>query len=105
MLPNPLTQHGPFFLAAASGTAYWNTSVEYIRSINEPIKGIIFFDVGEIYTDTSDWFSFQDPSFALGLGLRIDLPIGPVRLEYGHNMNRRKGEPSGTFHFSIGTSF
>lgn len=87
------------------GVAYWNASVEYIRSINEPIKGVIFFDVGEVYTDTSDWFSFQDPSFALGLGLRIDLPIGPVRLEYGHNMNRRKGEPSGTFHFSIGTSF
>ncbi len=87
------------------GAAYWNASVEYVRTINEPIKGVIFFDMGQVYTDTDDWFSFRDPHYALGLGLRIDLPIGPVRLEYGHNMNRRKGEPSGTFHFSIGTSF
>lgn len=87
------------------GAAYWNASVEYIRTINEPVKGVVFFDVGQVYTDANDWFSFRDPHYALGLGLRIDLPIGPVRLEYGHNMNRRKGEPSGTFHFSIGTSF
>ncbi len=87
------------------GAAYWNASVEYIRTINEPIKGVVFFDMGQVYTDANDWFSFRDPHYALGLGLRIDLPIGPVRLEYGHNMNRRKGEPSGTFHFSIGTSF
>ena len=87
------------------GTAYWNASVEYIRTINDPIKGVIFFDMGQVYNDESDWLSFKDPSYALGLGLRIDLPIGPVRLEYGYNMNQRKGEPSGTLHFSIGTSF
>ena len=87
------------------GAAYWNASVEYIRSINDPVKGVVFFDMGQVYSESSDWLSFQDPRYALGLGLRIDLPIGPVRLEYGHNMNQRRGEPSGVFHFSIGTSF
>lgn len=87
------------------GEAYWNASIEYIRTIRDPIKGVIFFDMGQVYNDAGDWGSFSDPSYSLGLGVRIDLPIGPVRLEYGHNMNRRKGEPSGTFHFSIGTSF
>ncbi|MGB0775773.1 MAG: BamA/OMP85 family outer membrane protein, partial [Akkermansiaceae bacterium] len=86
------------------GEAYWNASLEYIHSINDPIKGVLFFDMGQVYANAGDW-GFSDPSYALGLGLRIDLPIGPVRLEYGHNMNQRKGEPSGTFHFSIGTSF
>ncbi len=87
------------------GEAYWNTSIEYIHSISDPIKGVLFFDVGQVYADSSDWGSFSDPSYAAGFGLRIDLPIGPVRLEYGHNLNRRDGEPSGTVHFSIGSSF
>ena len=87
------------------GEAHWNASIEYIRPINDPIKGVIFLDAGQVYSDVSDWGSFSDPSYAIGLGLRIDLPIGPVRLEYGYNLNRRDDEPSGAVHFSIGTSF
>lgn len=87
------------------GLLYWNASLEYIRTISAPIKGVLFFDMGQLYEDTSEWGKFDDPSYALGLGVRIDLPIGPVRLEYGHNLNRRSGEPQGTFHFSIGTTF
>ena len=87
------------------GQAYWNASIEYIRPINDPIKAVIFFDAGQVYSDVSDWGSFSDASYALGIGARINLPIGPVRLEYGYNLNRRSGEPSGTLHFSIGTSF
>ncbi len=64
----------------------------------------IVFDAGQVYQDFSD-YGFSDPSYAAGIGLRIDLPIGPVRLEYGHNLNRKNGEPSGTFHFAIGTTF
>jgi hypothetical protein len=28
-----------------------------------------------------------------------------VRLEYGHNLTQGAGEPSGTWHFAIGTTF
>lgn len=87
------------------GKAYWNASVEYIRPIRDPVKGVLFFDMGQVYADASDWGSFSDPSYALGAGIRINLPIGAVRFEYGYNLNRKQGEPSGTFHFSIGTSF
>jgi outer membrane protein assembly factor BamA len=42
---------------------------------------------------------------AVGLGLRLDLPIGPVRLEYGYNLTKGPGEPTGTLHFAIGITF
>ncbi len=86
------------------GEAYWVGSLEYIRTIANPVRAIAFIDAGQLFSELSD-FSFSDPSYAAGLGLRIDLPIGPVRLEYGRNLNRKSGEPSGAFHFSIGTSF
>ncbi|MFK7909590.1 MAG: outer membrane protein assembly factor [Akkermansiaceae bacterium] len=86
------------------GEAYWNASLEYIREVSDPIKAVFFLDAGQVYSDFSD-LSFNDLSYAAGIGLRIDLPIGPVRLEYGHNLNRKDGEPSGTLHFAIGTTF
>lgn len=86
------------------GEAYWNASVEYIRDINDPIKGVVFFDMGQVYPEISNW-GFNNPSYAVGLGLRIDLPIGPIRLEYGYNLNRQENEPAGALHFSIGASF
>lgn len=86
------------------GQAYWVASAEYIHTISDPLKMVIFMDMGQLYSDY-DNLSFSDPSYAAGVGLRIDLPIGPVRLEYGHNLNQQKGEPRGSFHFSIGTAF
>jgi outer membrane protein assembly factor BamA len=41
----------------------------------------------------------------VGLGLRYHTLIGPVRLEYGHNVKRRDDDPSGAVHFSVGFPF
>ena len=43
--------------------------------------------------------------FSAGVGLRWKTIIGPVRLEYGHNLNPRESDPSGTVHVSIGFPF
>ncbi|MEC7907603.1 MAG: hypothetical protein VYC82_10305 [Verrucomicrobiota bacterium] len=31
--------------------------------------------------------------------------MGPIRFEYGANLDRRPFDPSGTFHFSLGYPF
>ncbi|AOS44102.1 Surface antigen [Lacunisphaera limnophila] len=46
-----------------------------------------------------------DTLYAAGLGLRYQTIIGPVRLEYGRNLNPRPLDPSGTLLFSIGYPF
>jgi outer membrane protein insertion porin family len=40
-----------------------------------------------------------------GAGIRWKTIVGPVRLEYGHNLNPREDDPSGTLHFSLGFPF
>jgi outer membrane protein assembly factor BamA len=42
---------------------------------------------------------------SVGFGLRYQTVIGPVRLEYGHNVNPRDPDPDGTLHISIGFPF
>ena len=53
--------------------------------------------------------------YSVGLGLRYQTFIGPIRLEYGRNLNPRPavlvnnvwvgGDPSGTVQFSVGFPF
>ncbi len=86
------------------GQAYWVANAEYIRSIAGPLNAVAFLDAGGLSRDWED-LGMNDPEVAAGLGLRLDLPIGPVRLEYGHNLTRDGRDPSGSWHFAIGTAF
>ncbi|MEX2382420.1 MAG: BamA/TamA family outer membrane protein [Opitutales bacterium] len=43
--------------------------------------------------------------YSVGVGVRYNTIIGPVRLEYGHNLNPRRNDPSGTIHLSVGFPF
>lgn len=78
------------------GNEWWVANAEYIYTITGPVKAIGFVDAGSLDSNLE---------LAAGLGVRIDLPVGPIRLEYGHNLTRDSSEPSGAFHFAIGTTF
>jgi outer membrane protein insertion porin family len=86
------------------GEAMWNANLELIREISGPVKGVAFFDAGTLARNHED-FSKSDIEMAAGLGIRLDLPIGPIRVEYGYNLTRDEGEPAGTFHFAIGYAY
>jgi outer membrane protein insertion porin family len=42
---------------------------------------------------------------SVGVGIRYNTIIGPLRLEYGYNLKRRPDDPTGTLHFSLGFPF
>jgi outer membrane protein insertion porin family len=86
------------------GEAMWNTNAELIRSITGPVKAVAFVDAGTLAREYDELFS-TDVELAAGLGIRLDLPIGPVRVEYGHNLTRDGKEPNGTLHFAIGCAY
>jgi outer membrane protein insertion porin family len=86
------------------GEGMWNANAELIRSFGGSIKAVGFFDAGTLSRSVSVLGS-SEIDLAVGLGLRLDLPIGPVRLEYGYNLVRDPGEPVGTLHFAIGIAF
>ena len=86
------------------GEAYWIGNMEYIHELTSWLNGVLFFDAGSLSRDHHELLA-GDVKYALGLGLRLDLPIGPVRLEYGHALNPEGSDPSGAFHFAIGSAF
>jgi len=68
------------------------------------LQGVTFFDAGNVYSDSSD-FDLGDMRAAAGLGLRLNTPVGPFRVEYGWKLDRQPGESAGEFFFSIGQAF
>ncbi len=84
------------------------------RSINEisfeaRIKitkalGIVpFVDAGATYVSTLP--KFNDIRWGAGVGLRYYTDFAPVRLDIATPINRRPGDPTVAFYFSIGQSF
>jgi outer membrane protein insertion porin family len=86
------------------GESIWHVNTEIIRKITDSFKAVAFVDAGALSRHYED-FASADIEVAAGLGLRFDLPIGPVRLEYGYNLTRDSGEPVGTLHFAIGMAY
>ena len=67
------------------------------------LQGAAFVDAGNL--TSSDDIGLSDMRYAVGLGLRYKLPIGPLRLDYGVNPSPRPDEARGAFHFSFGFAF
>lgn len=68
------------------------------------LRGVAFYDGGNVFTQ-SEAFEARGLRHVFGLGLRVDTPIGPLRLDYGHLLDRDEGERPGRLHFSIGHAF
>ncbi|MBU4303080.1 MAG: outer membrane protein assembly factor BamA [Candidatus Omnitrophica bacterium] len=93
-------------------------NIEYTYPLFSFLKVAAFYDVGNVWEKLGDIFSNKDANgvensggfkSALGLGLRIKTPIGPIMLDYGIPMDKQSGESSkksgGRFHFSASHGF
>jgi outer membrane protein assembly complex protein YaeT len=79
-------------------------NAEYTFPIYGEILGAVFVDAGNLLPDARSP-GLNDMRYGVGLGLRYNLPIGPVRIDYGFNPNPRANEASGAFNFSFGFAF
>jgi outer membrane protein assembly factor BamA len=68
------------------------------------LEGAVFGDAGNIGSQVED-FGLSDMRYGIGGGLRLGLPIGPVRADVAWNPDRQPGDPSWTFHLSVGYPF
>jgi outer membrane protein insertion porin family len=84
------------------GDTYWFGSVEYSLPIIERLRFATFYDIGNVLLEPYD-FSFTDFADNWGVGLRLNLPIGPLRLDYGIPINSPPNVGGGgRFQFSVG---
>lgn len=66
---------------------------------NAGMKGVIFFDTGNSWNNEYD---LGDMRKTTGAGIRWYSPVGPLRLEWGYVLDRKDGEPSYRWDFTMG---
>lgn len=84
------------------GKKMYAGTLEYRFPIAKKVQGVLFTDVGSTWSldqGKIPWYEDDDSlNWAVGVGLRLQTPIGPIRLDYGHGDQNK-------FHFSFGTQF
>ena len=77
---------------------------EFIFPLSKAIglKGAIFYDAGKGFDKYSE---FGRLKHAVGLGIRWFSPVGPIRIDWGYNLNPQEGEKQGVWDFTAGTQF
>jgi outer membrane protein insertion porin family len=80
---------------------------EYLFPLVKEIsfKGVFFFDVGNTWAQGSWPFKDEGLWAAYGVGVRWYSPMGPLRFEWGWNIDRPEGQPKRVMEFTIGTAF
>ena len=110
------------------GKSMARTTVEWTFPIIEKARGAIFYDIGFVNPDAWDFseqtqfipakprpigskkpprvpISYNNIASDFGVGIRLDLPIGPLRLDYGIPVQKAGTTGSGKFNFSVGYQF
>ncbi|MEA3187310.1 MAG: outer membrane protein insertion porin family [Chthoniobacter sp.] len=87
------------------GNTLARLTLEYTFPIVDRVRGAVFYDTGFVNRGAYQ-FGIDDLNSDFGIGLRLDLPIGPVRLDYGIPIQSSDGGGhSGKFNFTIGYQF
>jgi outer membrane protein assembly complex protein YaeT len=86
------------------GIAYTVFNAEVEIPIKDALSGALFVDAGNVISQFSN-AEPDDMRFAVGVGVRYKLPIGPIRLDVGFNPDPKRGEKWGAIQFSFGFAF
>jgi len=85
------------------GNIYALANSEFRFYIGKGFGLVTFVDAGNVWKLAENIRA--ELKYTTGLGLRYGTPVGPVRIDYGHKINKEEGESSGELHFSFGQAF
>jgi outer membrane protein insertion porin family len=87
------------------GNSLAYVTLELTFPIITRVRGAVFTDAGFVNPDAYD-FGSAGANVDVGFGLRLDLPIGPIRVDYGIPVVYDSWNgPPGKFNFNIGYQF
>lgn len=94
------------------GFTLWEASLELRFPLTGPLSGALFSDASDVAAYRAR-FRFDRPHLSVGVGLRYETPVGPVRFDIGYRLPGlqapaaldEKIQPSETFGLPLAASF
>jgi outer membrane protein insertion porin family len=89
------------------GEALLLVSGEFRVPLYQALGGVVFLEGGQVWLRRSDVALrvADDLQWAVGSGLRLKTPLGPIRLDYGYRLREERGEDRWRLHFTLGHAF
>ena len=86
------------------GSSLFEASLEVRRrNIWRDLGAVVFLDAGSVGAEATP--DFSDIRYAVGAGLRYDLPFGPIRADVAIPLDKRESDPDFQIYISIGQAF
>jgi outer membrane protein assembly factor BamA len=73
--------------------------------VHQNLGVVAFYDGGNVYERIGFHDFWKQYTNTVGLGLRYKTPVGPIRIDVGHNLNPQPGIKSTQFFITLGQAF
>ena len=83
----------------------FNSEARFPLGIMKLLGGVVFYDGGNVYSAINFNNFTSNYSNTVGVGLRYSTPIGPVRIDFGRNLNPVPGINPTQYFITIGQAF
>jgi outer membrane protein assembly complex protein YaeT len=102
--PNTDVLGASYRITGSSSYELFKSEFRFPLMKKSDLSAALFYDGGRVSIDDlasgidykAEW---RD---SVGIGIRYNLPIGPLNLEYAHKLNKKSYESDGAFHLSVG---
>ena len=83
----------------------FNSELRYPIPLMNNLGGVVFYDGGNVYSHINFPEFLDNYTNTVGVGLRYETPIGPVRFDIGRNLNPVTGISATQFFITLGQAF
>ncbi len=82
-----------------------NSEVRFPLRLMKNLGGVVFYDGGNVYSAINFNNFASNYTNTIGIGLRYSTPIGPIRIDLGHNLNPVPGINPTQYYITLGQAF
>jgi outer membrane protein insertion porin family len=82
-----------------------NSEARFPLGIMKALGGVVFYDGGNVYSAINLHNFVENYSNTIGIGLRYATPIGPIRIDFGRNLNPVPGIGANQYFITVGQAF
>lgn len=85
--------------------AILNSEVRFPIPVKKGLGGVVFYDGGNVYTNINARQLVNNYTNSVGLGIRYNTRVGPIRIDIGRNLNPAPGVRATQYYVTLGQAF
>ena len=82
-----------------------NSEARFPLPVYHSLGGVVFYDGGNVYSNIRLSQFIGNFTHSVGVGLRYDTPVGPVRFDFGYRITNVPGVKATQYFVTLGQSF